>query len=366
MDDVWNLFTEDQKSLFGKKKQDSWNPADIYISQLGKQDESKKLESIKKMQQDTSNLEPSVFVALLNEELRNLYHNGDIIGISLKAAKFPNKPHVKERNIVYDKDFEPPNFGQYELLKKIDQNMEVGTKGSSLGFKTNSLKFEVNISMSGCDPVKYSWESKSPVPNGLPTTEMKDIVGTHDPLKNQLANARTGGIPKDRLAVFIKEYSKDSKAADFKVPKSVVRTHNRRIAFANYWAKFITDLKASANGMIKIDDFIINEKDRNKDVETAQSKTLTNSSLYHYWVMTVLEMDAMTNAEIRNTYGYSSKESKFSANMRNKFRMLRLVRSMVDAKKDGKLGEYFIRSYYSASKMRFSKEELQAPFIKLQ
>ena len=52
--------------------------------------------------------------------------------------------------------------------------------------------------------------------------------------------------------------------------------------------------------------------------------------------------------------------------MRNKFRMLRLVRSMLDAKKAGKLGEYFIRSYYSASKMRFSKEELQAPFIKLQ
>ena len=366
MDDVWNLFTEAQKSLFGKKKQDSWNPADIYISQLDKQDESKKLESIKKMQQDTSNLEPSVFVALLNEELRNLYHNGDIIGISLKAAKFPNKPHVKERNIVYDKDFEPPNFGQYKLLKKIDQNMEVGTKGGTLGFKTNSLKFEVDISMSGCDPISYYWESKSPVPNGLPTTEMKDIVGTHDPLKNQLANARTGGIPKDRLAVFIKEYSKDSKAADFKVPKSVVRTANRRTAFANYWAKFITDLKRDANGMIKIDDFIINERDRNKDVETAQSKTLTNSNLYHYWVTTVLEMDAMSNAQIRNAYGYTGKESKFGTNMKNKFRMLRLVRSMVDAEKAGKLGEFLIRAYYSASKMRFSKEELQAPFIKLQ
>ena len=67
-----------------------------------------------------------------------------------------------------------------------------------------------------------------------------------------------------------------------------------------------------------------------------------------------------------NNYGYTGKESKFSTNMRNKFRMLRLVRSMLDAKKAGKLGEYFIRSYYSASKMRFSKEELQAPFIKLQ
>ncbi len=46
--------------------------------------------------------------------------------------------------------------------------------------------------------------------------------------------------------------------------------------------------------------------------------------------------------------------------------MLRLARSMVDAKKAGTLSEFFIRAYYSASKMRFSKEELQAPFIKIQ
>ena len=343
MDDVWNLFTNEQMSLFGKKKQDSWNPADIYISQLSKQDESKILSDFKKIQDDTAHLEPSVFVALLNEELRNLYHNGDVIGISLKAAKFPNKPHVKERNIVYDKDFEAPKFGEFKLLKKIDQNMEVGQKGGSLGFKTNSLKFEVSISMDGTDPIKYGWESKSPVP-------------THDPLKNQLANARTGGIPKDRLADFIKEYSKDGKPADYKVPKSVVRTPSRREAFANYWSKFITDLKTEANGMIKIDDFKINEKDKSKEQETAQSKSLSNSNLYHYWITTVLEMDAMTNAEIKNNYGYTGKESKFSTNMRNKFRMLRLVRSMLDAKKAGKLGEYFIRSYYSSSKMRFSKE----------
>ena len=366
MDDVWNLFTQAQKSLFGKKKQDSWNPSDVYISQLSKGDESKLLASIKKMQQETSNLEPSVFVALLNEELRNLYHNGDVIGISLKAAKFPNKPHVKERNIVYDKDFQPPNFGEYKLLKPINQDMEVGTKGGALGFKTNSLKFEVDISMGGCDPIKYGWESKSPVPNGLPTTEMKDLVGTHDPLKNQLANARTGGIPKDRLADFVKEYSADKKAADYKVPKSVVKSATERNSLADYWAKFITDLKTDGNGMIKIDDFIINEKDKSKDQETAQSKSLSNSNLYHYWVMTVLEMDAMDKNQIKNTYGYNNKESKFGTNMKNKLRCLRIARSMVDAHKDGKLGEYLVRAYYSASKMRFSKEELQAPFIKIQ
>jgi len=366
MDDIWNLFSETQKGLFGKKKQDSWNPADIYISQLDKQDESKILAGIKDMQRKTLDLEPPIFVALLNEELRNLYHSGDVIGISLKAAKFPNKPHVEIRNIAYDDDFESPNFGDYKLTKKINQDMEVGTKGGTLGFKTNSLKFEVDISMSGCKPIAYGWESKSPVPNGLPTTEMKDVVGTHDPLKNQLANARTGGIPKDRLADFVKEYSKDNKAADYKIPKSVIKSATERSSLADYWAKFITDLKKDANGMIEIDDFIINEKDKNKDVKTAQSKTLTNSNLYHYWVITVLEMDAMTDSQIKNTYGYTRKETKFSTNMRNKLRCLRIVRSMVDAEKDGKLGEYLVRAYYAASKMRFSVNELQAPFVKIQ
>ena len=52
--------------------------------------------------------------------------------------------------------------------------------------------------------------------------------------------------------------------------------------------------------------------------------------------------------------------------MRGKFRNLNVIRSMITAKKNGKLGEYLVRAYYAASKMRFDVEELQAPFVKIQ
>ena len=364
MDDVWELFTPQQKGLFGKQKKDSWNPADVYISSLSSGEESSALKEIKKLANDTDELKPAIFVALVNEYLRGLYHAGKVIGVSLKAARYPNIPHVEKRNIVYDDDFEPPNFGEATLTKPIHQYMAVGSEKKNMDFKGNSLKFEVDISMSGCKPLEYYWESKSPGLTGAPTTEMKDVVGTHDPLKNQLANARTGGIPKPVLIELIKEYSGLSKW-DHKVPKQVVSSANRRTAFANYWSKFITDLKREGGKLVKLDDFEIYEKDRQKIQQTAQSKSLSNSALYAYWVNTVLEIDSMTESQVLNTYGWKKGKS-FRANMRGKFRNLNTIKSMIDAKGNGKLGEYLVRAYYAASKMRFDVEELQAPFVKIQ
>ena len=363
MDDVWEIFTTQQKGLFGKQKKDSWNPADVYISSLSSGEESSALKEIKKLANDTDELKPAIFVALINEYLRGLYHAGKVIGISLKAAKYPNIPHVEKRNIAYDSDFEPPNFGEATLTKPIHQYMAVGSEKKNMDFRGNSLKFEVDISMSGCKPLEYYWESKSPGLTGAPTTEMKDVVGTHDPLKNQLANARTGGIPKPVLEKLIKEYS--GQKYDYKVPKQVVSTATRRAAFATHWAKFITDLKRDGGKLVKLDDFEIYEKDGQKVQPTAQSKSLSNSALYEYWVNTVLEIDAMTEKQVTNTYGWKKGKS-FRANMRGKFRNLNTIKSMIDAKGNGKLGEYLVRAYYAASKMRFDIEELQAPFVKIQ
>ena len=364
MDDVWDLFTPPQKGLFGKQKKDSWNPADVYISSLSGGEESRALKEIKNLANDTEELTPAIFVALVNEYLRGLYHAGKVIGISLKAAKYPNIPHVEKRNIAYDSDFEPPNFGEATLTKPIHQWMAVGSEKKNMDFKGNSLKFEVNISMSGCKPLEYSWESKSPGVTGAPTTEMKDVVGTHDPLKNQLANARTGGIPKPVLIKLIKEYSGLPKW-DHKVPKQVVATANRRTAFGNYWSKFITDLKREGGSLVDLNDFDIYEKDGSKIQLTAQSTSLKNSELYDYWVNTVLAIDAMTEKEVLNIFGWKKGKS-FRANMRGKFRNLNVIKSMIDARSNGKLGEYLVRAYYAASKMRFDVEELQAPFVKVQ
>jgi len=360
MDDIWEKFFDPQhKSLFGKSKKDSWNPADVYISKLSGSEERQVLSDIKQLKDKTLDLQPHIFVALVNEYLRNLYHDNDVIGISLKAATWPNKPKVKGRNYEFDDDFEPPKFGEASLTKPIHQFMSVGSQKKGMGFITNSLKFECDISMGGCDPIDYGWESKSPVERGLPTTEMKDLVGTHKPLKNQLANARTGGIPKPVLASLIKEYTNQN--WDDQVPRSVVKSSTSRETLAKVWAKYITDLKSAGNGMVKLDDFKIIKKTG----ETSESKKLSNSALYKYWVNEVLKIDSMTEKQVQSAYGWK-KESKFRANMRNKFIGLRIMRSLVDAKKKGKFGEFLVRCYYAASKMRFSVNELQAPFVKIQ
>ena len=364
MDDVWDLFTPQQKGLFGKQKKDSWNPADVYISSLSSGEESSALRKLKKLANDTDELTPAIFVALVNEYLRGLYHAGKVIGISLKAAKYPNIPHVKTRNIAYDSDFEPPNFGEATLTKPIHQYMAVGSEKKNMDFRGNSLKFEVNISMSGCDPLEYYWESKSPGLTGAPTTEMKDVVGTHDPLKNQLANARTGGIPKPILKKLIKQYSGLPKW-DYAVPNTVVKSNSSRETLSKHWAKFITNLKRDGGNLVKLDDFEIYEKDGSKIQPTAQSKSYSNNELYQYWVTTVLEIDAMSEKEVLNTYGWK-KGKKFRDNMRGKFRNLNTIRSMITARNNKKLGEYLVRAYYAASKMRFDVEELQAPFVKIQ
>ena len=218
--------------------------------------------------------------------------------------------------------------------------------------------------MSGCKPLEYYWESKSPGLTGAPTTDMKDVVGTHDPLKNQLANARTGGIPKPILKKLIKQYSGLPKW-DYAVPNTVVKSSSSRETLSKHWARFITNLKSDGGKLVKLDDFEIYEKDGQKVQPTAQSKSLSNSALYQYWVTTVLEIDAMSEKEVFNTYGWK-KGKKFRDNMRGKFRNLNTIRSMITARNNKKLGEYLVRAYYAASKMRFDVEELQAPFVKIQ
>ena len=162
----------------------------------------------------------------------------------------------------------------------------------------------------------------------------------------------------------IKQYSGLPKW-DYAVPNTVVKSSSSRETLSKHWARFITNLKSDGGKLVKLDDFEIYEKDGQKVQPTAQSKSLSNSALYEYWVNTVLEIDAMTEKQVTNTYGWKKGKS-FRANMRGKFRNLNVIRSMITAKKNGKLGEYLVRAYYAASKMRFDVEEMQAPFVKIQ
>ena len=139
--------------------------------------------------------------------MRKLYNEKILIGISLKASTPPNRPRAEAFNVIRDIDFEPPQFGQAILRRTsngyLHQWMEVSKKGSTLGFKGNSIRFEAEVSMDGGDPLKFSWESKSPPISRPHVTEFKKLVagGRNNSLKT--ADARGGSIPKELKTLMV-------------------------------------------------------------------------------------------------------------------------------------------------------------------
>ena len=60
------------------------------------------------------------------------------------------------------------------------------------------------------------------------------------------------------------------------------------------------------------------------------------------------------------------KSKKFAGNLRGKLRGLIIISAIVKAKKAGRLGEFLTRSYYTAGKIKFTVDDLYAPYIKIQ
>ena len=60
------------------------------------------------------------------------------------------------------------------------------------------------------------------------------------------------------------------------------------------------------------------------------------------------------------------KSDKCTQNFRGKLRGMIIMRSVWNADKAGRLGEFLVRAYYSAGKMKFRADDLQGPFVKIQ
>ena len=60
------------------------------------------------------------------------------------------------------------------------------------------------------------------------------------------------------------------------------------------------------------------------------------------------------------------KEAKFTQNFRGKLRGLILINTIVYANSQGKLGEFLLRAYYTAAKIRWTVDDLQGPFVKIE
>ena len=41
------------------------------------------------------------------------------------------------------------------------------------------------------------------------------------------------------------------------------------------------------------------------------------------------------------------------------------MEAMINAQEKGKLGEFLVRAYYTAAKIKLSKDDLQGPYVKI-
>jgi len=383
LDDIWEEFDPKHRKLFSNSKagqKDSWNPADVYLYDGN---DTKILNQIKELKKKTDKAEnPRVFVALVNDYLTQLFIENTLIGVSLKQATIPNIPKAKGINIVRDQDFVGPKFGEAKLIKGtngfIHQYMEVSDKGDGgkLDFAGNSITFECEVSMDGGEPLKYFWESKSPPKDRPHVTEMKDMVagGRNNSLKK--ANARGGSINKDlQFEPLVKEFTGND--WNYKVPEGVLKwdvIKNKMTGkvigtkptkaietLANYWADYLLKLQTQREFITVTDVFIKNKKGQ-KVVGNGSAQSLKVTKQY---MLELFWIDQATNKEVKEKYGLD-KSSKWYQNFRGKLRGLIIMNSVVQARKKKRLGEFLVRAYYSAGKMKFKADDLQGPFVKIQ
>ena len=376
-DDIWKLMDDSHRKKFSNYKngqKDSWDPADIYIFKGDKAAVLNNVKEIKKATDEFHKGAPNVFIALLNDYLRILYNKKVLVGISLKQASPPNKPEVEVYNVVRDQDFEPPEFGEAVLRKTgngyLHQWMQLGKKGGKLGFKGNSVRFEGEVSLGHKKTAKFSWESKSPKMNSPHTTEFKKLVFGN---KGQLttASARGGSISKElKFKPIIAEYMKKGPESwNLGVPKAPLKHAGTLKSHAEYWGKELFNLRKSL--LTTLDDVKIlrnpqyaKERGLPEVVVNASNgkNTLKNNVAYFE---ELFKIDAQSQKEIKEWYGWE-KESDYSSDLRGKLRGLIIIKTIVMAHKEGKLGEVLLRSYYTAGKIQWKAEDLYGPFVKIE
>ena len=364
-DDIWDMFEERHRKLFSGStvgQKDSWNPADVYLLKGSSAPIVKYVKKIKDMTEDDP---PGVFVTLVNDYLTKLYQDKKLIGVSLKAAKPPNVPVAKEFNVVLDDDFESPKFGEAKIVKGgngyVHQYMEVSDKNGSLDFKGNSITFEAEISMDGGKPLKYFWESKSPGRESPHTTEMKDMVKAKKGNALTKANARGGSITKGlQFKPLIKEFT--GKDFNHRVPVGEVKWDKTDpppsvVRAVKYWSGIYLTLKK--NPLVTLNDVKIKNK-QGKEVVINGTRKGTMEYFYDlFWI------DAHSSKDVKAAYGLP-KSSKYYQNFRGKLRGLNIIRAVVKADSAGRLGEFLVKAYYKAAKIRFDIDDLQGPYVKIQ
>ena len=376
-DKIWNLLDQSHRQKFSNYsngQKDSWDPADIYIFRGNESAVIKYVEDVKEATKEFHKTNPNVFIALLNDYLRVLYNDKILVGISLKQASPPNIPEVEIYNVVKDDDFEPPEFGQGVLLQSgngfLHQWMQLGKKGANLGFRGNSVRFEAEVNMGHKKVAKFSWESKSPGRSSPHTTEFKKLVFGK---KGQLttAAARGGSITKEiKFKPIIAEYIKKGPDSwNLEVPDAPLKTDRGRKSHARYWGNELFNLRNSPLTTLEDVKILRNPQYAKKrglpevvvDASNGKNSLISNTAYFEE----LFKIDALSKEEVKDWYGWE-KEKDYDTDLRGKLRGLIIIKAIVMAHKDGKLGEILLRSFFTAGKVQWKVDDLYGPFVKIE
>ena len=373
-DDIWKLLDKSHRQKFSNYtngQKDSWDPVDVYIFRGDKQEVLNYIKKVKKATEEFHKTSPNVFIALLNDYLRVLYNDKILVGISLKQASPPNIPEVEVYNVVKDQDFEPPEFGEAILRQTgngfLHQWMQLGKKNGKLGFKGNSVRFEAEVNMGNKKTAKFSWESKSPGRDSPHTTEFKKLVFGN---KGQLttAAARGGSITKElKFKPIIAEYMKKGPQSwNLGVPKNPLKNGTLK-SHSKYWGTELFKLRNSTlttleDVKILRDPQYAKKRGLPEVVVDASTNSVENNTAYF---AELFKIDALSQSDVKDWYGWE-KESDYSTDLRGKLRGLIIIKTIVMAHKDGKLGEILLRSYFTAGKIQWKAEDLYGPFVKIE
>ena len=372
-DDIWNnCFDHEHRQLF-KGKKDSWNPTDGYIFQG---DKPKILREICEVKERYDKTNPNFFVLYVNKHLRSLFDKNILIGISLKMGTWPNVPKVKTFNQYCDNQFQPVQAGSGSITGKMHQYMQFENKGGKGSFdsKGNSFKFFANASFDGSKEIKYFWESKSPTQSTSHSTEMKDMVYKSLEPGSPLgpAKAKGGQIPVPEFYKLIADYTNGEDIND-RIPKSQGDGVNSGFSPGTdvlkeedikYWADQITAVKASP--LTNLSDLgikIPKNPDTPSGVRSMPNQIIAKKP--YDWVYTLVQLDSHDSNWCFNKYGVE-KGAKFRRNFRGKLRVIRYMKAIMNANQKGELGDFLIRAYFTAGKIKLNKDDLLAPYCKIQ
>jgi hypothetical protein len=274
---------------------------------------------------------PEVFVGTVNAYLSQLLKNKTLLGISLKKpTKAEPESHVYETNLDVGPDGIEVHDG--DIIGDLFTYMEIAKRGGEMDFSGNSLTFEAQF-RAGKYIKRYYWESKVSS-TAAHATEPRDRVPNNKG-KYVNATARNGAIPAPKMADLVKKYTGED--VNYNIPLNAKFNEQQ----LKYWQKYFVDLVS----------------DRTVSKDFGKISYLGQKTSPEEFIQKAFLLDEQSpNPSGKN----------FAVKLRSKLRILRYMKMIVEAKKQGKLAELITHAYFLSSKMNISQADLSGPFIKVQ